>query len=163
MRTEMLDAIVENAKSGADIAKKFNVGRSYVSKVKGTIQMLKHALVTEAYLGKQGVVCASCKQRVSSLVFHQLRSTGQFIAVVCGACKRKLGQSDTIDGQPGDQGAGRQDPTLLAENMELKAKLRFMDEFFKSNSEYLFDNPRIVKVIEDNAATFAEVDKLCQA
>lgn len=155
----MLDAIAENLKSGADIAKKFNVGRSYVSKVKGTIQMLKYTLVTAS----EGVACASCKQRVANLVFHQIRSTGQFIAVVCSACKRKLGQSDTINGLSGNQGIGKPDPRILAENAELKVKLRFLNEFFKSNSEYLFDNPKVVKVIEDNAATFAEVDKLCQA
>ncbi|HME56646.1 MAG TPA: hypothetical protein VKM55_30880 [Candidatus Lokiarchaeia archaeon] len=53
------------------------------------------------------------------------------------------------------------EPALQAENEALKAKLRFMNQFFKDNLDYLFDN----KTIQDfvvNHQEFDEVENLCQ-
>lgn len=44
----------------------------------------------------------------------------------------------------------------------LKAKLVFMNEFFKANAKYLFANTDIATFIE-NHPEFDEVDKSCQA
>ena len=59
--------------------------------------------------------------------------------------------------------ANKQAVPVAAANPGILASLRFLNEFFKTNAEYLFVNPAIVKYIEDNGEKFTEVENLCQA
>lgn len=66
-------------------------------------------------------------------------------------------------GSPARQAAlATPDPAIQAENENLRAKLRFMNEFFKANHKYLAGNPEIKQYVRSHEE-FDEVEKLCQA
>jgi len=62
-------------------------------------------------------------------------------------------------GSKGGSNSGSDSGALV---MGLKAKLSFMNEFFKANATYLFANDGIAAFIE-NHPEFDEVDRSCQA
>jgi Zn-dependent peptidase ImmA (M78 family) len=55
------------------------------------------------------------------------------------------------------------EPAVLAENAALREKLRFLNEFFKTNAKLLFTNADVRNYIKEYSETFNEVEKLCQA
>jgi hypothetical protein len=49
-----------------------------------------------------------------------------------------------------------------ASNPKVLANLKFLNDFFKANAEYLFSNEQIAAFIEKNTEKFNEVETLCQ-
>ena len=147
MNTKLIDDIIARETSGVKIAEKFSVAPSYVSKVSRDIGRMQGGVSTD----EQGkAVCSSCKNRVLDLSFQVEKDTGQVLGLACDKCKRKASHLLPVVGDKID------DPRVMT-------ALRFLNEFFKTNAEYLFANPAVVKYIEDNGEKFTEVENLCQA
>ena len=53
--------------------------------------------------------------------------------------------------------------TPHVENGKAVELLRFMNEFFKANADFLFSNEQIAAFVGENSQKFEEVEKTCQA
>lgn len=160
MNVNLLSDIINTAGRGAALAAKHNVAPSYVSGLKSMLFNMKYVPVMKV----NGIVCTRCGEEFDTLNWHNSR--GLPIAIVCWSCNVALRGSDTIDGakvNPHWQGNEVPREAGQAQDPRAMACLKFLNEFFKGNAEYLFDNPKIRQEIQNNAATFAEVEKLCQA
>jgi len=93
--------------------------------------------------------------------YHKAPKTIAAIAKAAGLVQRHH-VAGSKEKQPGIKEVAVTSPAGQAENATLKAKLQFLNEFFKENVDYLFKNKKIQEFVIEHQE-FDEVDKLCQA
>lgn len=76
-----------------NLAKKYEIPKDYLNKIKKKFERLKYP----PKIDNNKLVCYQCgKGKDKRLVFHHNHQTDEFIALVCDSCNQKLGNDESI-------------------------------------------------------------------